>query len=804
MFKKGLLIFSILFLIFNQAFCQLNDSVKTFPIAGKLIEKSSTEEIPYMEIKIIYKIQPLTYISLLTDSKGWFQYELPATFDTLLIQINSKFYDSLNVSISKFAFLQKKNGFVGIIELVTSKTQLDEVIVTSKLKITDVNKTSYSAKLRNKSLPQITASVLRTLPGIKFENNDYILNGFKTPIYYLNNSLSSKDIIDNLSLDIIDKIEIIHNPPLTTNLMSNQYIINVVTKKNLKYALGGQISGEVDFIRSNKSYSTSYYYSTNDLLVNLSSQMYNNRYNTSRYSKWFSTKNNLINYNSEENGRYSIIPSYNSFSIQYTPKRKINIYSSVNYNKRNITFNQSSLVTDSSNFIKNIFANKTNKKENLFNSNINFKYLVNSKLTLYLLAGLTKTSNRDIIENTFNISNPINSILTLTQKSRDFSLNFNGNLILKDLTMDFSLISQNYKSVFPFLQKLNQNGNSVTINGQTNFYQTLIASTISATKQFKFGTLMLGSRIENSSYFTKEIIGNINNNKINSLNVLPKISFFKLTEKYGIFIFTYQKDVQLPNPYQLSLARISYRPNQETFGSLNLKPEINSSLNINHLFDKDKLSINSSLYFNKSDRFIGKGPYVQDSTNMIEVYSNLGSKRIFGIDLSFTYNAKPLMATASFNVESLNFNVNSNILNSNTFFFGSHLQKNNWKFKFSTNVTYNIMETFSVNLLSEIRNLNYDVFSRTTIRNPSLSLEINKTFLKQKLYSKIFWSQIFNLNKKEMTKYYSPDINGVYTEITKFQSIGISVVYSFGKSKKTETNDIINKKIENRSIKSLN
>lgn len=803
--KKVFLILSILLFISNQLFCQFSDSVKTFPISGKLIEEKSQQEIPYMSVKIIYKAHPLTFISLLTDLKGRFHYELPASFDTIVIQVYSKFYDSLDLNITKDDFLKNKDGYIGMIVLKTSVSKLKEVTVVSKSKTNDINKTSYSAKLRNKSLPQITSSVLRILPGIKLENNEYILNGFKTPVYYLNNSLSSKDIIENLSLDIVDKIEIIHTPPITTGFKSNQYIINVVTKKNLKYALGGQISGEVDFIRNNKSYSTSFYYSTNDLLVNLSSQMYNNRYNTLRNSVWSSTKNNLINFNSEEKGRYNILPLYNSLSVQFTPKKKINIYSTVNYNKRNISFSQNSLINDRANLIQDIFTNKTYKHEDLLNGNLNLKYLLNSKLTLFLLAGLTKTANEDTIKNIFNVQNPVNSLLSLNQKSRDFSFNFTGNLTLENLNIDFSLIYQNYKSMLPFWQKLNQNGNNVTINGQTNYYQTLIASSFSATKQFKFGTLMIGSRIENSSYLSKETVRNINNNKINSLNVLPKLSFFKLTEKYGIFIFSYQKDIQLPNPYQFTLAGISYRPNQVTSGSLNLMPEINSSLNINHLFDKDKFSINSSLYFNTSNRFIGKGPYIQDSSTMIEAYLNLGTKKTFGLDFSLTYKmVKDLTATASFNIESLNFNVNNNVLNNNAYFIGSHLQKNNWKFKTSTNVTYNITETFSLTLLSEIRNLNYDVFSKTTVTNPNLSLGINKSFFKQKLYSKIFWSQIFNLNKKESTKYYSPDVRGIYTEITKFQNIGILILYSFGKSKKTETNDIINKKIENRTIKSLN
>ncbi len=84
-----------------------------------------------------------------------------------------------------------------------------------------------------------------------------------------------------------------------------------------------------------------------------------------------------------------------------------------------------------------------------------------------------------------------------------------------------------------------------------------------------------------------------------------------------------------------------------------------------------------------------------------------------------------------------------------------------------------------------------------------MSLIFNKNLLKNKLFVRCEWNHIFNFDNSINSNYSSPDISGIYSEITKFQDIHLSFNYFFGKSKKEGDVDF-NKKVEGRNIKNTN
>ncbi|WP_167517115.1 outer membrane beta-barrel protein [Hydrotalea flava] len=774
-------------------------------IKGKVIDSLTKEGIPFLKINLTYDLPLKNTLTFLTNEKGEFEVKVPKENISFILQVNSKFFKE-----SKFYYnnllLNKSGTFnIGVIRLQPSIKEIDEVIVKEIRNKIDINKKTYYVSLVNSAIAPTANSFIQTIPGIHLNNNDYTLYNYKKAKYFLNGVESNKEVILNLPLEIVEKIEIVFNPPLSAELKDDEFIINLVTKKNFKYSFGGQLSDGIGLIRNTSEYKLSSYLSSKFLFINFTSTKYFNDYSADRNAIWKSFSTNILNFSTSDRENYSVSPMYNSLSVQYTPNKKFGFFVSLNYDKQNILFNNFSNVLSAQND-SSYFQNNTTKRTTSTYGNLTIRYKVKDNLVFYLLAGINCSKNNDYIENMYNYKTLYkidSSVLNNSSHNSNNAIQFKNEFTLKNLTIESSILYQKYESNSIFGMIYSGTGIIFpNLLGFTSYKQNLISSSITLTKNFNIGTFMLGAKLDDVRYIVTSKIDSSYSSDSKILNFLPKFSFFKSTSKSGTFVFSYQKDFELPNSYQLSGAPVSYRPNQQSMGSARLQPEVTNSFTFYHIYERPKSYYNSTLYIIHTTDFISKGPYDFDSINFSNVYSNIGKKLKVGFDFSVNNNwSKAFSTISNVNMECLRFNLYDGVLKNNN--FNSHIQNNNYFIKLSENITYNISNTTSVEFLFEFRNKNYDVFEVSTLTNPNMSLTLNKNLFKNKLFAKCEWNHIFNLDKRIKSSYSSPDIFASYFEITKFQDIHLSFVYFFGKSKKEE-DDNLNKKVDGRNIKGLN
>ncbi|WP_218332148.1 TonB-dependent receptor, partial [Hydrotalea lipotrueae] len=652
-------------------------------IKGKVIDSLSKEGIPFLKISLTYDLPSKDTVTFLTNEKGEFEVKIPKENISFILQVNTNLFKEANFSFNNL-LLNKSGMFnIGVIRLQPFVKEIDEVVVKGIRNKIDINKKIYYVSSVNGAIAPTANSLIRTIPGIHLNNNDYTLYNYKKAKYYLNGVESNKEVILDLPLEIVAKIEIIFNPPLSAGLKDDEFIINLITKKNFKYAFGGEFSAGLGLVRNTSEYKVSSYLSSKYLFINFTSTKYFNDYSADRTAIWKSSTNNISNFSTSDRANYSVSPMFNSVSIQYTPTTKFGFFVSLNYDKQTLLFNNFSNVFSAQNDTS-YFQSNTRKITTSIFGNFTVKYKVKDNLVFYLLGGINASENNDYIKNTYNYKQVYkidSSVLNNISHNPNNAIQLKNEFNLKNLTIESSLLYQLYQSNSTF--GLVHSGIGITspnLFGFTSYDQYLISSSITLTKNFNIGTFMLGAKLDHVRYIVTSKIDSSYSGNSTIWNFLPKFSFFKSTSKFGTFIFSYQKDIELPNSYQLSGAPLSYRPNQQSMGSARLQPEVLNSFTFYNIFERPKSTYNSTIYLIHTTDFISKGPYNFDSSNFSNVYSNIGKKLKIGFDFSVNNNwSKSFSTISNVNIECLRFNLYDSILKNNNFV--SHILHNNYSIK---------------------------------------------------------------------------------------------------------------------------
>ncbi|MFO7668135.1 MAG: TonB-dependent receptor, partial [Bacteroidales bacterium] len=232
-----------IFIFCNTILCGQN----TANISGKVVDKSTSEVLPFSSVSLTNKTDNSFVSGTITDEKGIF----------ILKQLNSGNY-LITVTFVGFQSFTKEiligtlnnNYDIGKIELEPSVSQLGEVQVTGE-------RVTVSATLEKKSfnidnnISQTGGSLLKAiqnLPGITVDTEGKIyLRGSDKVTVLIDNKQSSltgyenQKGLDNIPASNIERIEIINNPSAKYDAKGMAGIVNIIYKKEQKYGFNGEI-----------------------------------------------------------------------------------------------------------------------------------------------------------------------------------------------------------------------------------------------------------------------------------------------------------------------------------------------------------------------------------------------------------------------------------------------------------------------------------------------------------------------------------------------------------------------------------
>jgi len=613
--KTYLFILCILFLKITQG-QRTSSNLKSYTVKGSLIDQETLQPLEYGTISLVNKNNPKRIQGGITDSSGVFNIQLPAgTYD-----FKAEFIGFVPFTIKNLMISETKDfGQIGLkisqnllneIELIAEKT---EVEIRLDKRIYNVGK---DLTVRGGNVADVLGnvpSVSVDLEGnVSLRGNDNVrilINGKPSGLV----GISGPQGLQNLPAESIDKVEVITSPSARYGAEGTAGIINVVLRKDNLNGLNGNFvanggiperySGSLNVNYRTKKVNV---FSTNSILNNL---------NIGRISNdtEFFNNNEPNTFGSElkriEFGDKSL---FSNLGVEINIKEKTSLIinsflrteDGINRFKTQLDqFDSSKLLIETTNLDE---VNWDDDNAFQFSTNFDTEFKKGDKLTAVFQYEKNGENELSEIENT----NPLRN--ERVEEFRDEK----RVLLQADYVLPFDDSSQleiGYRGSF--------------LNQETDFgvfdYEGIIRDTLSNVlvyeekinsayiqygKSIKDFSFLLGMRVEDTEIIIKQLTTEERNDQ-NYTKFFPTLNFsYKINDSKSI-ILGFSRRISRPrarllNPF-LSRSGIT----NFFQGNPNLTPSYSNTVDLGFLRKWDKLTLNSSIYFQKSTDVVTVFPF---------------------------------------------------------------------------------------------------------------------------------------------------------------------------------------------------
>ena len=613
--KTYLFILCILFLKITQG-QRTSGNLKSYTVKGSLIDQETLQPLEYGTISLVNKNNPKRIQGGITDSSGVFNIQLPAgTYD-----FKAEFIGFVPFTIKNLMISETKDfGQIGLkisqnllneIELIAEKT---EVEIRLDKRIYNVGK---DLTVRGGNVADVLGnvpSVSVDLEGnVSLRGNDNVrilINGKPSGLV----GISGPQGLQNLPAESIDKVEVITSPSARYGAEGTAGIINVVLRKDNLNGLNGNFvanggiperySGSLNVNYRTKKVNV---FSTNSILNNL---------NIGRISNdtEFFNNNEPNTFGSElkriEFGDKSL---FSNLGVEINIKEKTSLIinsflrteDGINRFKTQLDqFDSSKLLIETTNLDE---VNRDDDNAFQFSTNFDTEFKKGDKLTAVFQYEKNGENELSEIENT----NPLRN--ERVEEFRDEK----RVLLQADYVLPFDDSSQleiGYRGSF--------------LNQETDFgvfdYEGIIRDTLSNVlvyeekinsayiqygKSIKDFSFLLGMRVEDTEIIIKQLTTEERNDQ-NYTKFFPTLNFsYKINDSKSI-ILGFSRRISRPrarllNPF-LSRSGIT----NFFQGNPNLTPSYSNTVDLGFLRKWDKLTLNSSIYFQKSTDVVTVFPF---------------------------------------------------------------------------------------------------------------------------------------------------------------------------------------------------
>ncbi|MEZ4977356.1 MAG: TonB-dependent receptor [Flavobacteriaceae bacterium] len=636
------------FLWFNMSIAQEND------LKGLVVDERSNP-LPYVNV-VAYGDNNKLLNGVITDDNGQFELNIDLS-SVRYIKLTFIGYEDRQIDISG---LNSDNN-LGIITLVASNENLDEVTITAKKPLIErkIDRLIVNVDQSILSAGSNTLQVLERAPGVFVDTDGSITlkgrNGVNVLINGRPQRMSSGDLsnyLNTLPASAIQKIELISNPSSAFDAEGTAGVINIVLKRNESYGTNGSVNasygqGKYNTYASGVSINNRNNISSLYAGINYNfRQSYNHLFTDRNYNEG---QNNAQLYNQQAK---SIYPTggflYNVGGDFYISKKTtagVNISGNNTHTKQD--GNGSTLIYDSQQNNTGGFDTKTtadgkrsdialnvnlrtsfNEDKGDFSADVDYAKYKNKNTqlfeTYFFDSGGLQTDEEflkaysDGWLKLFSVKSDLN---LQTQNSGKFSFGAKSSFVKNDNVLDYYDVEGNQEipnSNFSNHFKYKENINALYSNWNYEYKKWL----------FQFGLRAEQTNIEGIQILTSESFVD------HYFQLFPSLFLqYKPNDNYT-FGFSSGRRINRPNYFQLNPFRVYVDKSTYREGNPDLKPEIGLNFE-GSLSYKRWLEISLS-YSNTKDNIIPV--LIQDDQTMTTAVQlvNIGNYNYLVIDTSIT------------------------------------------------------------------------------------------------------------------------------------------------------------------------
>jgi outer membrane receptor protein involved in Fe transport len=761
----------LFFLLFSATFltAQKQSNLNKVSITGQVIDSKTKQPLEYATVVLKNtKTQKIT--GGITNEKGNFNIQTSKGN----YEINIEF---ISFKITKFPTQRiSSNKNLGVIMLVEDTNSLNEIVVVAEKSTVDIrlDKKIYNVGKDMTVKGETASDVLDNVPSVDVdaegtvslrgsENVRILIDGKPSALV----GLSGTDALRQLPSDAIERIEVITSPSARYDAEGTAGILNIILRKGKATGFNGSVNvtvgepknhsvavnlnlrSEKINLFSNFGYSDrggpGLYNSNIQYLSNgvLDSTRIENR-DDDRNRKGFNANAGLEYFLNNESSITGTIFVRDSDGLD----RTINSISSFDPSSFNL-YNSNRIQDESE-------IDQTLQFSLNYTNNIDKK---GQKLTIDLQHSASKENEAAIIYDTFSETNTTDelSIDNLVQadyvlpigENSQFEAGYRGSF--QDLTSDYIVIAPNLAPEY-------NPSNNLEFTQNVNAFYTQFGSKIN---NFSY---LLGIRAEITNIDVNLTNTNEKYNK-NYTDLFPTINFgYELTEDQS-FTLGYSRRLRRPRSRYLNPFESRTSETIISKGNVNLDPTYTNSFDLGYLNKWDKLTLNSSIYY-------------QHSINDITRVNNQETRLVNGKETNILVRQPINLASedrAGFEFTA-NYNASSKVRFSGSFNFYQFETKGEYSYNV-TDITTNDISTITQNFDTKNSSwftrfdakitLPWDIQSQTRLfyRGPrndaqsdvkgilSTNLAFSKDILKDKGTIVLNVSDLFNSRKYQVMSY---------------------------------------------------
>jgi outer membrane receptor protein involved in Fe transport len=591
-------------------------------ITGKLIEEKSNQAVSFATVALMNASDSKIAGGSMSDENGIFSIS-PVTSGSYILKVSNIGFKPVTRNIE---VINKGVTDAGIILLQDTSIMLQElVIVGERIKAkSESDKTTFNVTKKMLDVSNTGTDVLKLIPGVQIDLMQNIsLEGSPDILIFVDGKERDKSFISQLSPEQIDKIEVISAPP--SNYDGNVTgAINIVLKKDRDSGISGHILAEIPVSSSLvyifPSYSLNWSFRKLNLYTSYNGELtYLDLQERTRRKVWYENDTNEffldqilrqkdwshrfhygLDYFLSDRDQFNFYGYYNPYSRELDG----DVYSGT-YGINNDSLKSIKDDTDlnTSTFYSLYYKHSFDNKGSELTADISSYFLTAENSTDYLYSG----SGENIISKEYVVK-PKQNVFSLRV---DYKKLFRDKLILSTGFKAKIQVSQDRYNDFEY------NENIYAIYGNLAWKQEKI-------------DLSIGFRTEKSVSELKGVFKNP------CIILLPSTTIrYKLTSKQNIQA-SFNNTIKRPSIYQLNPSTSLSDPITISKGNPFLKPELLSSLYLEHSIQFNGNYLASRIFFNNTNNHISNLMYINDTSTFETQVHNLGSINQLGLQFSGT------------------------------------------------------------------------------------------------------------------------------------------------------------------------
>ncbi|OCB78665.1 outer membrane beta-barrel family protein [Flavobacterium crassostreae] len=646
-----------LFFVFLFGFAQQKPAQKDITITGNVLEKTSKQPLEYATVTFTNsKTQKITAGGI-TNSKGEFSIVIAPGLYTLQIE----FISFKPVLIKQFF---KENTALGTLALIEDVSQLKEVVIRAEKSTVEIklDKKVYHVGKDMLVKGGTVSDVLENVPSVSVDvEGNVSLRGSDNVRIFIDgrpsNALNMAEALRQIPADAIDKVEVITNPSARYDAEGGAGILNIILKKGKTDGFNGTLIGSLGLpetygLNANLNYktqkinyftSTGYSYRTSQGAGTTNSQYLNpdNGSILKYINENRDTKRNRKGINTKTGAEWTLNPTTfwtNSWSyrqnngtnqdqVTYNNLDQNNHFVYTNY-RLNDGKNTGNDWEFASNFIKNFSKSghklttdaSYSKEKDLDNATINGinNHFVDQ--STYSTTNNTETQNQFLLQADY--------VLPIKEGSQ-FEAGYKGNF--NTLNKKYAVLSteNTFNTTNPLSNTLEYNEKINALYTQYGFKTNKVS--------YLFGLRWEDTNIAVNLLDTQEF-----NTKKYQLFFPSAFVNYQITDQSNLSI-SYSKRLSRPRGRYLDpTANLSSNINIFR-GNPDLDPSLTDKLDLGYLQRWNKLSWNTSVYFeNTTDVFsfvrYESGQFVGSTPVVLITPINLGKEQKTGFEFTLNYS----------------------------------------------------------------------------------------------------------------------------------------------------------------------